>query len=59
MMISACSRIYTITVTYPNILGPRGVQISETIQFVYEAERFPFNAQQNVYEYHYFGGSDK
>ena len=32
--------------------------ISETIQFVYKAEHFPFNAQQDIYEYHYFGGSD-
>ena len=37
---------------YPNVLGPRGVQITETIQFVYKAEHFPFNAQQNIYEYH-------
>ena len=32
--------------TYPNMLGPRGVWISETILFVYSADYFPFNAQQ-------------
>ena len=26
---------------------------------MYKAKRFPFNARQNAYEYHYFGGSDK
>ena len=50
---------------YPNMLGPKGVQItemysrSEAMLFVCKAEHFPFNAQQNIYEYHYFGGSDK
>ena len=45
--------------------GPRGVQItemfglSETVLFVYKVECFPFNAQQSVYQDHYFGGSDK
>ena len=33
--------------------------MSKTILFVYKAEYFPFNAQQNIYEYHYFGCSDK
>ena len=36
-----------------------GVHISETLLFVYKAKCFPFNARQNAYEYHYFGGSDK
>jgi len=27
-------------------------RISET---VYKPEHFPFNAQQNIHEYHYFG----
>ena len=31
------------------------VWISTTVLFVYEAEHFPFNAQQNIYEYYYFG----
>ena len=25
--------------------------------FVHKAEHFPFNAQQNIYEYHYLEGS--
>ena len=33
--------------------------ISETILVVYKAEYFPFNAQQTIYEYHYFGCSDE
>ena len=43
---------YTGITNYPNMLGPRDVQITETILFVYKAEHFPFNAQQNIYEYH-------
>ena len=41
-----------------NILGPRGVQITETLRYVkhtvYKAGHFPFNAQHK--EYHLFGG---
>ena len=42
------------------MLGQRGVLvtlnvwISETILIVYKEEHLPFNAQQNIYEYHYF-----
>ena len=55
----------TVEVTYTNMLGPRDVQmnwnvrmnwnvwVSETTLFVYKGEHFPFNAQQNIYEYHY------
>ena len=39
--------------------GTKGCSISETILFVYKTEHFPFNAQQNIYEYHYMGSSDK
>ena len=35
------------------------VWISETMMFVYKAQHFPFNAQQNVYQYYYFRGLDK
>ena len=38
-----------------NMPGPSNVQIRETI-FVCEPEHFSFNEQQNIYEYHYFGG---
>ena len=49
-----------VTYDYPNTLGPRSVRIinvpvCETTLFVYQAEWFPFNAQQNINEYHYFG----
>ena len=30
------------------MLGPRAIQITETILFVYNAENFPFIAQQNI-----------
>ena len=32
--------------------------VRKIIQFVYKVKHFPFNAQQNLYEYHYFGGPD-
>ena len=42
---------YCDSLTYQNTLGPKSVWISEiiskTILFVYKAEYFPFNAQQN------------
>ena len=33
----------------------RNVWINETMLIVYITEHFPFNAQQNVCEYHYLG----
>ena len=31
------------------------MRISETTLFDHKADYFPFNAQQNFYEYHYLG----
>ena len=35
-----------------SMLGPRGVQIAETMLFVYKSEYFPLDTQ-DIYEYHY------
>ena len=46
---------HTVRSHLSNMPGPSNVQIRETI-FVCEPEHFSFNEQQNIYEYHYFGG---
>ena len=43
------------TLTNPNSLGPRPIQISESfglVHFEWGATRFLFSAHQNMHEYH-------
>ena len=45
-------------VTYPNTIRPRGVRITENVGIseYLSTCNAPFNAQQNIYEYQYYGG---
>ena len=47
--------MYTVGTREDSTVHPHLSGVNDTILFGYKADHFPFNVQQNIYEYHYLG----